>query len=336
MTSDKNMWYDDGMLKVKSLENVVLVTHKGCLDGAGCVILFLNAGGKIENVKFVAAGMLERFVKSDASFESNSIMIFTDVGVNLPKYADIIEKRGNVVLLDHHVTSAHMKNREWCVIDNDKNGMDTRCGCVMFLEYLRSCGGKIEQDLSSKVFDSITATIDDLDRWLCKDPLAEDLATLMAFLGQKEFIDRFWNVKERWADTGWGCFRATFFGRDELWLVDILKKRRDEAITTAIKKSVVRNVTYLDSKGNEQTVPVAYVITSEPNVSLLLDRLGEAKPDALVCAQVNVDKRVVSLRSQKIDVAEMAKYFRGGGHKNAAGHPLPADFVDVIIEEVHT
>ena len=325
------------MLKLTSLDDVVLVTHMGCLDGSGCTILFLAAGGKMENVRFVAAGMVERFVKSDPAIQSDKVLLFTDVGVNGPKYADILEKRGNVILLDHHVTSSHMKDRPWCLIDSDENGDCSKCASVMFLEYLRSCG----MLLDTREYDWLVRVIDDLDRWQKKEKMSELLGTMMVFLGQRDFIDRFKNVSERYSrmeSNSIGFFEESseFFNIDERMVMSILIKRRDQSIASAIKKAIVRDVSYETSDGTQMEVKVAYVVSSEPNVSLLLDELKiEKSKEANVFALVNFDKRVVSLRSNVIDVSEMAKYFSGGGHKNAAGHPIPQSLINSIIEEIH-
>ena len=317
----------------EKLEDAILVTHKGCMDGAGCAIMFCGAGGKRENVKFVAAGMVEKFIKSDPIFQSDKFLIFADIGVNdtpeTRKYADVLEKRGNLVLLDHHNTSLHMVGREWAVIE-EKN---ERCGTRMLRDYL------IEQfpwhnQIQAGSWRRFAELLDDHDRWLRQQPMSEDMATFMSFVGQESFITRFADPKQRACDNiAKGRMSHGFFTEFEDDLLGILKKRRDEAIEDALKKSFVRQVKLPD--GGEVTMAV--VITMEPNISLLLQRLLEKCPEAQVAASVSLEKGAVSLRSRGgvPDCSHMASLFGGGGHKGAAGHKIPQDIVDVIMEHIY-
>lgn len=296
----------------ESIADTILVTHKGCMDGSGCAIVFQAAGGKKENIRYVAAGMVERFIKDEPLIDSDRFMLFADVGFpDDQKYVNKLEKRGNVVVLDHHKTSAHMKDRSWCKIDVDGNG-GSACGCEMLRQYLGL------EDQSTRYLCEV---IDDHDRWLRKTPLSEELATLSVFLGQKIFIEWF---------TG-RDFSNGLFTKTELDMLQVLKERRDENIETAIKKALVKDVVF-----NGVPMKIGYVVTPEPNISLLLDTLLERRPELDVACSIGVDKGAASFRTKKsIDVSEIAKYFGGGGHRAAAGHRLPDSMVKELIEVVH-
>lgn len=324
------------------LEDAVLVTHKGCMDGSGCAIMFMLAGGKRENIKFVAAGMVEKFVKSDPVFQSDKFLIFADVGLNTPKYADILEKRGNLVMLDHHNTSLHLLGRYWAEIE-EKN---ERCGTRMLRDYLIMLGdeeaekgppfdGPLSQCriLKSTSYRAFADLLDDHDRWIRKIPGSEDMATIMSFLGQQDFISRFSDPKARvCANIPLGRGKS-FLSEFEEDLLGILAKRRDEAIEEAIGKAFVRDVKLPDGT----TVTVGFVITLEPNISLLLQRLLEQKPEIRIAASISLDKGAVSLRSRggEPDCSYVAGLFGGGGHKGAAGHRLPQDLNDMIVEHIY-
>jgi oligoribonuclease NrnB/cAMP/cGMP phosphodiesterase (DHH superfamily) len=313
----------------EKIEDAILVTHKGCMDGAGCAIMFCLAGGKRENICYVAAGMVEKFIKKDPAFQGDKFLIFADVGLNTPKYADVMERRGNLVLLDHHDTSLHLLGRHWAEIEE----RNERCCTRMLRDYLIANvpGGRVLKSTSYRVF---AETIDDHDRWLRqKLPLSEDLATFMVFVGQQDFITRFADPKERICQNiaaGRGHALFTPFEDD---VINILDRRRDEAIEEAVKRATIKEIKLSDGT----TVTGGFVITNEPNISLLLNRLLDVHPQAQIAVSVCIEKGAVGIRSRggQPDVGHIAHLLGGGGHKAAAGHRLPQDLSEVILEHIY-
>lgn len=292
------------------LSEVILITHQGCMDGCGSAILFMRAGGQRENVRWCAAGMVERMIKNERLLESDKFIIFADVGLtkgSASKYADELEKRGNCVLIDHHATSEWLSSREWCDIRMEG------CGTELLRQYLG-----LEDD-SSK---ALARLIDDHDRWLRKDTMSEQLATFVTFVGHDEFISRFLS-----RDINNGVFTLL-----EEEMLAIMIRRRDEMIADAIKKVVVREI---DLDG--ETLKVGYITSQEQNTSLMLNRLLEQRHDIDVAAQINLHKRTVSLRSiNGYDTTKLAQKFGGGGHKAASGHRMSDSIVNELIERIHS
>ncbi len=299
--------------RVTDWNKTYLVTHRACMDGSASALVFIWAGGKRENIVFIPAGGVERFVKESPLISRDVFLIFADIGVTVSKHADALEKRGNAIIIDHHASSKHLSEREWCHVNNDK------CGSRLLAEYF---------EIDNHAINNFIAEVDDFDRGIFKSNLSAELAVWSAFMGQEDFIERFKNVEGR-SESLW-----TSFERDVL---RILLKNRDIAIENILKKSFVSEVFANDSS----PVKVAYVITSDPNISVLLEKLLEKYPDAKIAAQINIDKAAVSLRSRKneqgceYDVSEFAKIFGGGGHKQASGHPISRDLLKKIAEEVH-
>lgn len=310
-----------------NIADSVLVTHKGCLDGAGCAVLFVNAGGLRENVRFIGAGLVEKFVKTDPLFQSDKFLLFADVGLNdkSSTYADMMEKRGNLVMIDHHKTSIHIKDRDWANIDMDG------CGTVLLRNYLISlpvpegCFSET-RFLKSSSYRRMAETIDDFDRWIRKNPHSEEMADFMTFVGQDSFVERFMDVKSRFGNPK-GIW--TEFERDVL---GVITKRRDEAIEQALKRTIVQETDLPDGS----RVTVGYIVSGEPFISIMLDRMLARLPNIKVAAQINVDRGSVSLRSRgDYDVARMASLYGGGGHAAASGHRVPDDLLATIVSEIH-
>lgn len=318
-----------GLPKPDNLEDAVLITHKGCMDGSGCAIMFMGAGGKRENIKYVAAGMVEKFVKSDPVFKSNKFLIFADIGLNTPKYADTLEKRGNLVLLDHHNTSLHLMGRYWAEIE-EKN---ERCGTRMLRDYLIDIV-PAPNPIKSSSWRMFANLLDDHDRWIRQIPGSEDMATIMSFLGQQDFITRFTDPKTRRCDNiSKRRAQSGFLTEFEEDLLGILARRRDEAIEDVLKKVTVRQVKLPDGS----MVSMGIVVTMEPNISLLLQRLLEQYPQVQVATSISLEKGAVSLRSRggEPDCSRIAALFEGGGHKGAAGHRIPQDTLETILEHIY-
>lgn len=297
------------MKRPDSLEDVVLVTHMGCMDGSGCAIMFIRAGGKRENIRYCAAGMVERFVKEDLPALAGKFLIFADIGLSGPhqmRYADELEKRGDVHLIDHHSTTVPLAGRSWCDVRMEA------CGTELFRQYLGL------EDESSK---ALAALIQDHDLWLGQNPKSMDLAAFTVFAGQDVFVDRFITRD----------VRDGVFDELETELMKIVCRRRDQFIAATLKKTLIKDVKYGD-----RVAKVGYVVSSEMNVSLLLDTMLRQHPEIDAACQINFDKNSVSFRSMNgFDVAELAKYYGGGGHKAAAGHRLSDQLVKELVEEIH-
>lgn len=307
---------------IPSIQDAHLVTHAFCMDGATCCILWEAAGGRRENVHFITAGGMERFVKKDPLVQSRAFLVFADVGLTSGTQADALEKRGECVLMDHHATSQHLSERPWCDVRMDA------CGSELLRQYL---------GLEDEHIGRFVQLVDDHDRWLGKEPLSVDLAMWLVFAGQDDFIRRFRalgsgdspSLFERLYGLGYRNFWSPF----ERELVGILRHNRDEGIKNALRKSQVLEVEATWSTPIE-TIDVVCVVTSEQNSSLMLVRALEENPECEVAAQVNIDKGTVSLRSRgDYDVAAMAKHHGGGGHKAAAGFPFPPGFLKEIVIE---
>lgn len=299
----------ESLARPHDLSEAILATHMGCLDGSGSMIMFLRAGGKKENVRFVAAGMVERFVREDMPALAGKFVIFADIGLKSNGgYVDQLERRGDVVLLDHHQTALHLKDRSWCDIRQDV------CGTELCRQYFGL------EDESSK---ALAAIIQDHDLWKRNDPRSVDLAAFTVFVGQDVFVDRFAD-----RDIAKGLFDPL-----EEEMMKIMTRRRDQFIAAALRKVIIKDVHWDTGK----TARVGYIVSPEMNVSLLLDTLLTQHPDIDIGCQVNFERESVSLRSNNgYDVSEFAKKFGGGGHKAASGHRIPGSLLNAFLEDLHS
>ena len=293
---------------MSDLSNTVLVTHKDCLDGAGCAIAFMHAGGSYENVRFVRAGTANRFVDHDESISKDSGLIFADVYVD-DEHADALEKRGNVEVMDHHATAQHLSRRRWCTIDM------ARCGTELLAEKL---------DVYN--IGDLAKIVSDYDLGVFSDPRSDDMTMLMNFLGQEEFVRRM--VAGLSARTN-----GDFWTEWERRVIDVLRHNRDRIVDHAV---AIMEFKEMATPGGP-SVRIGYIVSSNPNVSYMLARALDEDKAIDVAAKVDIDRSIVSLRSRPggPDVSAIAKMWGGGGHKNAAGYRLSPYFLSEIVDLVH-
>ncbi len=293
-----------------NLNNCILVTHQECHDGSSCAILFIEAGGKRENVFFANANRPETCVEENNLFERPEFIIIADVSFKEKDFIDKLEKRGDFTLIDHHETALHLKDRSWAVIDTSV------CATELLRRYL---------NLNSKVIIRYTKLVDDIDRWQRKLlPDSERLVEYHDFLGQDEYIKKFTSQ-----DNGrWDPYWDKFLFHQEEEFVKIIIERRDRSIEKSLK-----NIRSFDVKIGNDILRFGYALNKSSN--LLFDKmLYELGYD--VAAGFNMSSGGVSLRTkQNINAANIAKLYGGGGHLTSAGHRMSKDFIDEFISEIH-
>lgn len=301
---------------------VVLITHRECTDGAGCAVLFRSVGW--DNVYYVAAGNVERFFKKEGKglLKSDAFIVMADVAPRETSVdlLDALEKRGNVVCLDHHKSSMGLSERPWCVIDMDA------CGTELLRRYLADHFWDSHM-FGDEAWREFAALIDDFDRWQNKMlPLSRRLVHLQTMVGQDEFVRRMSDWPQRW-------FLRSLWKNDEPFVNTeaALIDNEEHRVQESIKWNLTRVV-----KKEQPWGMTGYVISSERQISELLDAVLKADPDLVVAVQVNFDKNIVSYRSRNgVDVSEVAALFGGGGHAAAAGSPFPDNLRQMVVDELH-
>ena len=298
------------------MDNVHLFTHKGCLDGAGAAIMFILAGGKRENIHYVTAGQLDRRLKDDEAWSGAGFLIYADLAMNDSATLVEMERRGGCQVIDHHISAQFVKRSHIALFDT------AYCGTELVRQYLVENG--LLKDLNA--YRKLAALIEDHDLWRLNDNRSLDLAMLFNFYGQERFVEEFLNPELRFG------IDYDFWKSEEAWVLPLLRQRRDSEIGQALESVEIEQVRFPDYMG--QPLTVAYVFSGIRDVSLLLDHVLHENP--LVDIACNVDpQRGVSMRSKGVDVSQVAGLFKGGGHRAAAGHPLPSGFRQMLAERTH-
>lgn len=304
-----------------SLANFSLFTHSGCMDGSAAAILFVAAGGKSENVRFVPAGEVDEVLSESSVIRNpNRQILLVDIAPRSDETVHFLDGRGGCVVIDHHSTSSRLSGHPGYLIDVHNSA----CGCENFRRWLVRCG---MERFDEHPWRRFTQIIDDHDRWVLREPMAIEMPRFFAFAGQQEFVRMFSNVEERFVGQ-----RERYWTQEEEALLQMIQRSQERRFRKLSEQFIV---TTLEFEG--KMLRVAYIISGEVNCSELLNDYLSSHIGVDVACQISIDGNRVSLRSRagEVDVAKLASRFGGGGHPAASGHPLPKGLVDLIIKETH-
>lgn len=280
---------------MSDLSETVLVTHANCLDGLGCAACFIAAGGNENNIIFCGPHRVDSLIKNDEVFRGNKKIIFADIAPHDAEAVDILSKRGSVTVIDHHRTSAHLVDMQWCVID------ESACGCSLLYDYLST-----SHDITN--YYSMTDVIDTHDRWQFgmpfmyeRDKRADSLALFNRFYGAKRTLDLLL------------IDPSLSFIDDYPTELECLREQRARHV-----KSVLRNAKEFDIDG----IKLKAVFLNE-HVSFVLHELLSGDTSYMAAA-IDTATGYVSLRSaiDDVDCEAFAKRRGGGGHVRAAGFSI--------------
>lgn len=325
------------MSNLPNMEDFHLYTHSGCMDGSASAILFRHAGGKKQNIHWIPAGRAEEEMKRSAAINDPNIpILMVDISPGSEDFARFLVARGNVWIIDHHISAKYLNGMHPNFFVDEEN---KACGCENFRQWL--VNNKImpidgwtsidpdnepAEGFNAECFVNFTTIIDDHDRWQLKIPFSIELPKFFSFVGQKDFCERFMNVRERFRykkDSYWTSFEED--------LMNLLRRIQESRYRAAFEKMQVMRRMFFGKEYN-----AAYIISDETNNSEMLNLYLKEHPEVDVAIQISFGLQKVALRSiDKIDCSKLAQQFGGGGHKNAAGHPLPKGLIMEIIGDMH-
>jgi len=278
--------------------NTKLVTHKNCLDGAACAILFMRAGGAKENIVFtVPTHNATDEIAMDLIYNWEDPIIFADISVSKQVADNIDNLRSDVTLIDHHKSANELIKYPWAVIDrHNKN-----CGSKIFLGWLQ-LNSYLLNIINEKMFVDV---VDDVDRWIWENSKSRDISTLFHAYEQDLFIDRFYkNLSLDLSDT-------------ERAIILIEDCKRDRYVEEKLNQ-----VTVFTKRINDKKYRIG-IIDSNRHQSLLGNKMCNSI-DLDIDFAIIVGSRTLSFRAKgdNFDVSQIAELNGGGGHKSASGCPI--------------
>jgi oligoribonuclease NrnB/cAMP/cGMP phosphodiesterase (DHH superfamily) len=304
----------------KDLYRHHLFTHAGCLDGSASAILFMHAGGFEDNIHYVPAGRVDEYLRDNWRDEwDHAPLLFVDIAPEQDVTVDYLTSRDDVIVIDHHKSNESLSGKHGCYIDTENKA----CGCENFRKWLAQ---NVSQAFNEEHYTRFTKIIDDHDRWQLKIPFSIELPKFFAFVGQKDFVKRMFNIKDRF-----GTEKHSYWTPFEMDLMNIIRENQKRAYRSTLNKVQVH-----EREWEGRTIKVGYVITDEVNNSELLNMYLNEHPEVDIACQISFGLQKVSVRSKgTVDLSKWCKQYNGGGHPNAAGHPLPEGLIKSIIDGMH-
>lgn len=261
----------------------LVLYHKNCNDGLAAAVAvrqWLWDSQQMKGAKF------QTVQYGDLAPEVSGLdVVIVDFSFPRETLLAMKEKANSLVVIDHHQTAQEaLAGLDWCIFDMSKSG------AVLAWEYFHP----------GKPLPKLMEYVQDRDLWLWQMPFSEEVSA--ALRGYKPFLDV-------WAQFLDDTAVAKLVGEGAP--VVAYQKR-------ALEMALANEPAWAEVGGH--MVPCL-------NATHLISELGNALlkkyPDApfAVLYFDTADKRVFSLRSEdsRVDVAEVAKTYGGGGHRNAAG-----------------
>lgn len=287
--------------------NTMLVTHRACWDGSAAAVLFMNVGGRKENIIFSNPdhASVDEIVK-DLYYRWSGEILIVDLSVS-EDLAELLKTRNNVLLFDHHKSAEPLCKHKFCTIDMHN------CGSKLFYNWLLSLGF----DSVILKYKEFVDNVDDIDRWQHNISSSKEVGSLHGILGSNLFIERFMK------NASVGLTNEEFYvmNLDNAKYKDFLQDKKS-AVMVRTKK--IDDIDYR----------IGFVFAGGAYRSRLGNDLcndSELNIDAVIM----VSNDFISMRSRgSVDVSKLAKKYGGGGHVSASGCSVAAIIGKNILEEV--
>src|SRR3990167_2722708 len=277
-----------------TFENTKLITHQSCLDGSGCSILYQAFGGKEKNITYSPPGRQADKVIKQICDDFDGEILITDLSVS-EDFAEYLNLRGKVALIDHHKTSIGLKKFNWCTIDS----ANTQCGSKLLYYWITKT---TPDSVGIAKYKELVNLIDDYDRWIKKLDKTEDLRYLHHFLGQQRFVKRFVNQP------------SVLFSNTELQFIKHERDAENDFVEETISRAIIKRENIFGYEYN-----TAFVLCDDYQNTVAEQLFNNESIDLVVM----IGKNRISMRSANhVDVSQIASFNGGGGHKNAGGMQL--------------
>lgn len=178
---------------------IKLFTHTD-LDGVGCAILAKLAFCEEVDISYCNYDDINENVMNYLNHNDDSLsyIYITDIRVN-EEVAELLDKRGGVVLLDHHPTALGLNKYPWCkVMVEDLNGVKTS-GTKMFYHWLGMNGCLNEELETNEALSRFAELVRNYDTWRWSElgeegVICKQVNDLMYLYGRDRFIT--WCISE--------------------------------------------------------------------------------------------------------------------------------------------
>jgi uncharacterized protein len=277
------------------------------LDGVGCGLLAKLAFADEVSISYCSYRNLdervERFIEDDN--HQDATIFITDLAVNSEVERKLNERflQGKPIqVIDHHVTALHFNHYPWGFVKSiDESGKKTSA-TSLFYQYLLD-QKKLKPNQALEQFVELVRQYDTWEWDENGNVEAKRLNDLFSILGLDDFVHEMYNRLQTNSS-----FTLTEI---ENILLDIEEKKMNRYIRQKNRQLV-------------QTFIHGYcvgIVYAERYISELGNVISKRNPHLDLIAMVNLGTKHIGFRTihDKVNVAEFAQQFGGGGHPKASG-----------------
>ena len=305
----------------KEEENkLLLISHIADPDGITPVILAKFVFEKFDTLLLMPKEVDEKLKENIEKYEEIHIV---DLPVSEEMAKEIEEKeewKNKLKLFDHHHGNLYLNNYSFAQVIDEENGRK-ESGTSVYYNYLTTISdNEFLHKNSTKGLVNQVRIIDTYDFKTEEDQNAHNIDALFSILGRQNYIDYYYNyIKED----------------------DEFKYREQDLFLIKLEQDKMNN--YIEKREEEmlKTELDGYkvgIVYAERYRSDLGHHLAQKYPDLDFVMIINISSSISFRGENKVDLSLYSKKYGGGGHKNAAGCPLPPnllqDITKLIFKEI--
>lgn len=303
---------------------LLLISHVADPDGITPVILAKFTFKEFDSLLLNPKEVDEKLKENIDRYEEIHIV---DLPVSEEMAKEIEEKeewKNKIKLFDHHHGNLYLNNYSFARVIDEENGRK-ESGTSVYYNYLTTISdNEFLCKNSTKGLVNQVRIIDTYDFKTEEDQKAHNIDALFSILGRQNYIDYYYNyIKEE----------------------DEFKYRKQDLFLIKLEQDKMNN--YIEKREEEmlKTELDGYkvgIVYAERYRSDLGHHLAQKYPDLDFVMIINISTSISFRGENKVDLSVYTKKYNGGGHKNAAGCPLPPNllqnitkliFKDIKIEE---
>lgn len=294
-------------------KNLLLISHVADEDGITPVILASLVYKSVSPILLNPNEADQVYLENVSKYDEVHI---TDVNISEELAKKINEDetlKNKTKVFDHHQSSIELNKYDFIKVVVEENNRK-ESATSLYYEYLKTISDNpiLHKDSTKGLVEQVRI-VDTYDFKTEEDKEALNLDYLFSILGRETYITYFKDYI-----TNNEKFEYT---EKERFLIKLQKDKIDNYITHKAKEM-------FKVKLDNHVVGIVY---AETNRSLLGNYLIQNN-DIDFAVVINISRSISYRGQDKVDLSVFSAKYGGGGHKNAAGSPLPKDLLENITK----
>ena len=294
---------------------IFLISHIADPDGLTAVLL-----GKLvfKNLEYALANVDEVDEKLKEIIENPKYKEIHIVDLNITEeYAEKINNstyKNKLKIFDHHISNIDLNKYPFITVIDEQDG-HKECGTSLYCKYLTSIVDNeyLKRNSTKELVERVRL----LDTWEWEKvgrPEAKDLDIIFSMYGREGYLKKYLRFIKTHEEFSYTAFDKKLIKIENEKIQRYLEQKEKEMMKVKLEGDLVGLVyaeRYSSEHGN-------YLIRKYEDLAYIV--------------LINVSRGISYRGKDRTDLSVISKKHGGGGHKNAAGSPLPKDLLKNITE----